>query len=84
LFPITQNRDDWRQLCIALLVALTKGVILMTTLKQRIEEYLRINSQEDDEVASAVEEEEYRREREKIDLQKAQESLAKLKRLSYK
>ena len=56
----------------------------MSTLKQRIEEYLRINCPKDYEVASEVEEEEYRREREKIDLQKARESLAKLKRLSYK
>ena len=56
----------------------------MSTLKQRIEEYLRINSQEDDDVASEKEEENYRREREKIDLQKAQKSLAELKRLSYK
>ena len=55
----------------------------MSTLKQRIEEYLRINSHKDYEVASETEEEEYTREREKIDLQKAQESLDKLKRLSY-
>ena len=56
----------------------------MSTLKQRIEEYLRINSQEDDQVASEEDEQDYRREREKIDLQKAQENLAKLKRLSDK
>ena len=65
-----------------LLAALTQGEILMSTLKKRIEEYLRINSHEDYEVDSDVEEE-YTREREKIDLKKAQESLDKLKRLSY-
>lgn len=53
----------------------------MSTLKKRIEEYLRINSHEEYEVDSEIEEE-YTREREKIDLKTAQESLDKLKRLS--
>ncbi len=53
----------------------------MNTLKKRIEEYLRINSHKDYEVDSETEED-YTREREKIDLKTAQESLDKLKRLS--
>ena len=60
-----------------------KGHVLMSTLKQRVEEYLRINSSEVYEVASGVKDEEFTREREKIDLQTAQESLDKLKRILY-
>ncbi len=56
----------------------------MSTLKQRIEEYLSKNSPREYELASEIEEEEYAREREKIDLQTTQESLDKLKALSYK